>query len=232
MPTVSATPYIKSVLPVYSSTGNYGTGNAVLKPQLFTDIPLSGNECEQSWSDLACFESKDPQGCFIPSAKVRAEIWTTLTTAAIAAGIDLSQPFSMPQIAEILADLERDWPQELLLAVLSAVSHVGPGNSYALEEEKCICFVGLSLLEARSEGKTTPLARYLQAWKDAVPEKWREKCELSRLVGHHTLADGGKSIIFMEDDSSINGNTSGERATASFGVKRKWHEKFRASKKS
>lgn len=55
----SAASYIRAALPTYTSTGHTGSTTKVSKQQLFANIPLSDGECEQAWTDLACFE---PEG--------------------------------------------------------------------------------------------------------------------------------------------------------------------------
>lgn len=232
-PKRSASSFIKAVLPVYASTGNYGSKNSISKTELFSHIPLSQAECEDGWTELACFESIDPPGCFIPSAKVKAQVWETAFTAATAEGANLQDPFIADDIPVFAMDLKEDWPIELLSGVFSSVSSKTAGGNLAIDEDKCVRFVGLSLLEARSGGRAVDLTSFLQAWKDAVPEAWRKKCELSVMQGEYSLSDGGKSITFVDSKSTTNAtNGAAEDSKSTLGAKRKWHEKFKASKRT
>ncbi|CAK3930751.1 Hypothetical predicted protein [Lecanosticta acicola] len=230
----SAVPYIKSTLPTFASTGSYGSAKSISRTELFSNIPLSQAECEAGYQTLACFESSDPQGCFIPSAKVKMQIWETALTTAIAEGADLKDPYLAEDIPVFAMDLKEDWPLELIAAVFAGVSSPTPGGNLVIDEDKCVHFVGLNLLEQRSAGRATDVKDFLKAWKDTVPEAWRQKCEISAIQGWYKLQDNATSISFIDGSSSTAETPSGakEEAKTALGAKRKWHEKFRASKKT
>lgn len=229
----SASSFIKSVLPVYASTGNYGSTKSISKDELFSHIPLSQAECEDGWTELACFESIDPPGSFIPSAKVKAQVWKMALTAATAEGANLQDLFIADDIPVFAMDLKEDWPIQLLLGIFASISSKTAGGNLAIDEDRCVRFVGLSQLEARSGGRATDLSAFLQTWKDAVPEAWRKKCELSALQGCYNLSDGGKSITFVDSKTaSIAANGAAEESKSAPGAKRKWHEKFKSSKRT
>lgn len=233
LPNRSAMSFIKKALPVYASTGNYGSARSVSKAELFSNIPLSQAECEDGWKELACFESIDPSGCFIPSAKVKAQVWEAAFTAATAEGANLQGPFIADDIPVFAIDLKQDWPLELLSGVFAGISSSTAGGNLAIDEDKCIRFVGLSQLEARSGGRATDLAAFLQAWKDNVPEAWRTKCEVSVVKGSYNLSDGGKSITFIDAQTTTeDSNGAAAEAKSALGAKRKWHEKFKSSKRT
>lgn len=232
-PTRSAASLIKAVLPVYASTGNYGSKKSISKTELFSHIPLSQAECEDGWAELACFESIEPPGCFIPSGKVKAQAWETAFTAATAEGANLQDPFIGDDIPVFAMDLKQDWPIELLHGIFASISAKTASGNLAIDEDKCVRFVGLSQLETRSGGRETDLAAFLQAWKDVVPEAWRKKCEVSALQGQYNLSDGGKSITFIDNKSASNAtNGATDDSKSALGAKRKWHEKFRSSKRT
>ncbi|KAK4494128.1 hypothetical protein PRZ48_014426 [Zasmidium cellare] len=229
----SAVPFIKKALPVFASTGSYGSARSVSKTELFSHIPLSQAECEEGWKELACFESIDPSGCFIPSAKVKAQVWEAAMTAATAERASLQDPFIVDDIPVFAMDLKEDWPLELLSGVFASVSSSTAGGNLAIDEERCVRFAGLSQLEARSGGRATDLAAFLKAWKDVVPETWRTKCEISTLKGSYNLSDGGKSITFIDSQTTANTSNGGaEEAKSALGAKRKWHEKFKSAKRT
>lgn len=232
-PKQSAVSYIKAALPVFTSTGTHSSQKVSTKADLFCHIPLSDAECEESWTDLACFESAIPELCAIPSAKVKVEVWQRILNIAVADGT-LFDPFIANDIPAFALDLTGDYPEELILAILAAVSAASPGGNLVVNEDRCVRFVGLSQLEARCGGRATETASFLEAWKDTVPEAWRSKCDLSVLKDSHALQEGGSYITFVEAGAS--GSTAATSAPAdakvTLGAKRKWHEKFRPSKKT
>lgn len=230
--TSSAAPYVKAELPTYASTGTYGTKKTVAKGELFSHIPLSEAECEAGFSELACFESRDPAGCFIPSGKVKAEIWQAAITAAVADSIDLTTPFPKDDIPAFAIDLPGDWPVELIASILRSVSSETPGGHLAVDEEKAVRFAGLALLQAKSEGNPVEATALLRAWRDAIPEAWRSKCEFAILKGFYELQDGGSTIKYIDGFAASLAAPSTATESKSLGAKRKWHEKFRASKKT
>ncbi|SMR58429.1 unnamed protein product [Zymoseptoria tritici ST99CH_1E4] len=232
--TQSAAPYIKAALPVFSSTGNYSSQKNISKAELFSHIPLSEVECEIGWSELACFESTNPPGSFVPSGKVKAQIWDAAFTVAVAERTDLALPFSASDIPNYATELTQEWPSELVAAVFAGVSKPSSEGTLVVDKEKCIRFVGIAHLSAKSEGRPTDTKAFLKAWKDAVPEEWRPDCQLSVLKGSYTTQDAGSTITYTTSTIDAKGaiaNTADE-AKSSLGAKRKWHEKFRASKKS
>jgi hypothetical protein len=231
---LSAEPYLRAMVPVYASTGSYSSAHDnVSKETLFSHIPLSQAECELAWSQLACFESIDPPGCFIPSAKVQIRIWENFISIATAAGSNLTGRLSQADLLRILDELRGDGPAELLSQVLSDISNRQPDDSFLLDEDKFIATTGLSCLLARSDGKAVPTSEWLAAWQELVPEVWRSKCQPTALPeGTYRLTSGGKEIVSLGGSQSAAGAAAGQAAAGqqSLGAKRKWHDKFRASK--
>lgn len=232
----SAAPYIKAAVPTYVSTGKYSSQASVSKSELFSHIPLSQAECELGWSELACFESVKPPGCFVPSGQVKVQIWQAAITAATAESADLSSSFSTNDIPSYAVDLTEDWPSDLVAAVFASISLPIADTILAVDRERCVRFVGSSLLQARSEGRPTETAAFLKAWKDLMPEAWRNGCQLSVLKGSYTAQPGGTSIVHAPSvvdakGAIVNSNDADETKTT-LGAKRKWHEKFRASKRA
>ncbi|CAK1358501.1 unnamed protein product [Cercospora beticola] len=232
----SAAPYIQAALPIYASTGNYGTvdgGGYATKRELFSHIPLSDAECEAGWRQLACFESTDPPGCFVPSAKVKAEVWQSAMTAAVADGFDVCSPFPENDIPAYAIDLPGDWPRDIVIGVFASVSSSTPGGHLAVDGEKAVRFAGVTLLQAKSEGRAIEATGILKAWRDAVPEAWRSKCEFAVLQGYYSIEDNAKSIRYVDTTANVKiAVEASAKEAKSLGAKRKWHEKFKASKKT
>jgi hypothetical protein len=233
--TQSAAPFIKAILPIFSSTGNYSSSKNISKAELFSHIPLSEAECEVGWSELACFESTNPPGSFVPSGKVKAQIWDAAFTVAVAERTDLALPFSASDIPNYATELVQEWPSELVAAIFASVATTSSsdGGQLVLDKDKCLRFVGISHLSARSEGRPTDTKAFLKAWQDSVPEEWRPDCLLSALKGSYTTQDGGSTITYVSSTIDTKGNivSADNQTKTSLGAKRKWHEKFRGSNK-
>lgn len=232
----SAAPYIKAALPTYVSTGKYSSEKTVSKSELFSHISLSEAECELGWSELACFESLEPSGCFVPSGQVKVQIWQAAITAATAESADISSSFSRNDVPSYAVELTEDWPASLVTAIFASVSQPIADTILAVDRDRCVEFVGTSLLQARSEGSATETAVFLKAWKELMPEKWRANCQLSVLKGSYTPQPGGMTITYAASVVDAKGvivkPTDADETKTTLGAKRKWHEKFRASKRA
>jgi len=227
---VSAAPYLEAALPTYSSSGHAQPREApVSKEELFKNIPLSDAECEQAWTELTCFELHHPPACFLPTAKAKVAAWRSILNAAIVSGVDLTSISTEEQMDRII-DEDDDRPVELSRAVLRSVSTVTDGDTVKVDEDRCIRRVGLNELESRTG--YTPTADFTKAWADALPEKWRDKARLELLEGKFAI--DGQQITAVENAVPSKAGANGEAAGAksSLGAKRKWHDKFRASKKA
>lgn len=232
----SAAPFVKAALPTYVSTGKYSSEKSISKAELFSHIPLSQAECELGWSELACFESTKPPGCFVPSGLVVVQIWEHALNAALAERADISSAFSRNDIPSYAVELMEDWPSDLVVNVFASVSQPIADTILAVDRDQCVRFIGLNLLQARSEGRPTETAAFLKAWKDMMPEAWRTNCQLSVLKGSYTAQDGGSSITHIASVVNATGvivntaNTDEKKTT--LGAKRNWHDKFRSSKRA
>ena len=234
MKNASAIPHILAILPTYTSTGHYSSKGAISKEQLFANVPLSDAECEQAWSELSCFEVAESGDSVIPSASVKLKAWRAMLSTTTATGADLSQPLSAHDRKSLISsDLEV--PGELSTALLRSMS-TSDTPGFMLDETRCAKFVGDALLKDRTDnvkGSISTLT-FKSEWADLLPEKWRGRAELSLLDGHYRLESGGKEIIHVDRSADLTaaGVSGSGDAKATLGAKRKWHEKFRAAKKS
>ena len=233
----SAIPYIKAVLPTYTSTGHYGSKEAISKRHLFNNIPLSDSECELAWKDSTCFEMEDSGRALLPSASVKLKVWEAMLTTATAAGIDLTEPLD-EEIQSSVSSADGYWPRVLSQALLRSMAGAfAPFGDMKLDETKCARIVGESLLEDRTGAGSPPMSKatFMSTWADLLPEKWRGCTNLKLLEGCCKLGDGGRQITFVEADNHAGAGADGSapaEAKSTLGAKRKWHEKFRASKKT
>ena len=166
------------------------------------------------------------------------KIWEGILTSATAESIDLTGNVDLTEISSI-ANKHDDWPTELIAAVVASMcsSTLGTDSSVQVDETKCARTVGQMLLQERTESgrSCTSLKPFTEAWANLLPENWRGRAEISLLGGSCILENGGQDVNFVEG-SGTNGPSVSEGATAeansTLGAKRKWHEKFRASKKT
>ena len=235
---VSAIPYIKAVLPTYTTTGHYESKDPISKAQLFANIPLSDTECEQAWRELACFETEDSRA-LIPSNGVRLQAWEAVLTSATATGIDVTQQLDERDLQSFV-DEHEEWLPGLIPAMLLSMATQTYANEHEdieIEETKCARTVGDVLLRERTQsGRTSmSLKAFTGSWADLLPEKWRMHADISLLEGLYRLNNDGQGLTFVESGSIDRANTGAGAladAKSTLGAKRKWHEKFRASKKT
>lgn len=230
----AAEDFIRALLPTYSSTGNYTKDRSRSKEALFADIPLSQSECQDGWCRLGCFESVEPPGCFIPSAAVRTRVWEALMTTITASGIDVTDPVPRQDILRVLEEIRGEGPPELLTELITSVSDSAPDDQVLIDQTRLVRAVGSSRLQATSEGRPIETAAFIASWRDAVPEKWRNACELTALQNTYHMQEGGRMVKSLDNSQSSPDATAGgpQNEKVSLGAKRKWHEKFRASKKN
>ncbi|KAK0860141.1 hypothetical protein LTS02_008691 [Friedmanniomyces endolithicus] len=225
----SAAHYLKAALPTYSSTGTYQSKDPpASQQQIFDDIPVSQAECEAAWRDLACFELKnEPKGCFLPRPNAKVQVWRSILESATAAGVDVSRDPISPELIEQSVDRnDEDWPDELGHAMLDGVcDHEG-----MLDPGKWVRAVGLDLLAVEG-ARGLPASELLKKWRDALPEQWRKRVQVEALPrSEYTLTDDRKTITSAGAESGVAAAAAETKST--LGAKRKWHEKFRESKKA
>lgn len=234
---LSAVPYITAALPAYTSTGHYSAKDAISKEELFASIPLSDAECEFGWREMACFEFGEGRHGVIPSDSVKLNAWKSLLSAATAMGIDVTQRLDERSQSTIV-NLENDWPDELSRAVLRSMASCAPeSGEIQLDDQTCARNVGRTLLKDRTDGAkgSIPVAVFKSAWADLLPEKWRALTDLGLLDGYYSLEGGGQDIVYIDNSAGVAAAANGAAPAeikSTLGAKRKWHEKFRASKKT
>jgi hypothetical protein len=152
-------------------------------------------------------------------------------TSALADAIPLTDPFPEGESPPFARDLPGDWPDELIAAIFATIASPTPGGHLAVDADKAVRFAGVNLLQSKSEGKAVEATSFLKLWRDAVPEAWRAKCEFTAIEGSYSLQDGGSMVKFVDYMAAAAAQPAATEAK-SLGAKRKWHEKFRASKKT
>lgn len=234
---VSAIPYIVAALPSYTSTGHYTSSDAISKNDCFANIPLSEGECGKAWTELSCFELSNPKRSLVPSAGMKLKAWKGLLAAATAEGRDLTQSLDQQGIDLLLND-DKEWPKELCMAVLQSMqAHQDETDHVELDETKCTIFVGQCLLKDRADASQGPIltTEFVSTWADLVPEKWRLRAEVELLEGCSCFGKNGKDITWSDNVAGpvpTGTDTAPSETKSTLGAKRKWHDKFRASKKT
>ncbi|GAB7361735.1 hypothetical protein MBLNU230_g1782t1 [Neophaeotheca triangularis] len=231
---VSAIPHLKASLPVYASTGHRDVDNRLSKQSLFDNVPVSQGQCEQGWTDLTCFELDDG-GCFIPSAALRHETWRSMITQATADAWDFGK--SHDDETGLLPEQAAEQPMELASAIARAIKNKDEAESYTVDRAKCVHFVGRTTLEFLthvSPDGYVAINDFLKQWRTGLPEMWANDAAVDVLKGWYHLGENGKRVAFAhEGNSSIIGKDGvAIEGKSALGVKRKWHDKFRQSKKA
>lgn len=193
------------------------------KEEFFADIPFSDQECEQAWVDICAFEFGGRPA--LPTTAALWMYWRTMLTTAVAEGIDLSAQFKIADLAKTLKD-EEDLLPELVQAIFH---HLLPDDQMvgddwaAVDRAKCVPWVGRNLLAALDSHHRTarPTAEFLDLWRDALPEAWRDDAQLAAIQGDYTLPS--------DHTIAPKGAAALPSTSASKGP-RKWHEKFNASR--
>jgi sister chromatid cohesion protein DCC1 len=222
-------------LPTYTSTGHYNSGIGLSKSELFAHTPVSDGECERSWLDLCCFELDGV--AVMPSESVKLAVWQLMLEDGTAEGFDLTEALGVKQ-RSTLTHVTDEWPEELCRAFLESVA-ASPSNDaeFRLDPERLARLVGTALLRDRTDEGRRPmaLAEFLRVWANLMPEKWRNKADIALLEDYVRKEDNGNNICLATNGSRAGDNSSTAGPTdakSTVGAKRKWHEKFRASKKA
>ncbi|KAK3716220.1 hypothetical protein LTR37_006665 [Vermiconidia calcicola] len=235
----SAASYIKAALPTYTPTGHTGSTTKVSKQQLFANIPLSDGECEQVWTDLACFEPEGESYAIVPSDSVKLQAWEAMFATATAMGVDMTHSLHETSQREITTS-ETEWPEELSRALLRSMTAMPPSlpNEIQLDGDKSAQMLGRALLKDLTGSGQQPVSimSFETKWADLLPERWRGKADIKLLEGTYKEQHGGETLTFIESEVSkevaaASSAAAPAEAKSTLGAKRKWHEKFRASMK-
>jgi hypothetical protein len=118
--TGTATPHLKEALPLYDMADEMvdTAGNGKSKTLILSDIPLSDAQCERAWRDLVAFEFAGSS--FMPSAATLLNLWQSISSAALAEGIDLSKQFLTEFLTKAIDD--EGYPLGLVHALLSRLT--------------------------------------------------------------------------------------------------------------
>nr|POE72175.1 sister chromatid cohesion protein dcc1 [Quercus suber] len=207
----SAHAYLEVAVPLYLGGGGYsGTSRIPLtKSQHFANVPLDQHQCEEAWTEMACFEMRSRVASFQPAPTVRNQAWTAMLTQAVAEGIDLTSRLTTRDVQTLVGLDEDEWPPELCQAILDSMTLPSKDGVLQLDRDRCTRLNGLSLLQEHVNGCVYPVTKFEEKWGDSLPEKWRSKAHLELLEGSYKLTDLG--LVYI---NKINGETSATRDAA------------------
>ncbi|PVI03152.1 hypothetical protein DM02DRAFT_612390 [Periconia macrospinosa] len=202
--------------------------NHISKTSLFADIPLSDKQCEDAWNYLVAFEIFGSS--YRPSAKVLAQTWKSINAAAAAEGIKLDTHFLTNDLINLVT--EEGYPAPLAAALTRHLSVADSGSSginewSCLDREKVLPFVAMRLLEENEAHPDYLTADFLDAWRDSLPEIWRQDAELSAIQGKYELPSS--TTIRLKPNASGLANTKSVPSQTL--TSRKWHDKFAKTRK-
>ncbi|KAJ5690528.1 hypothetical protein N7462_004920 [Penicillium macrosclerotiorum] len=218
-----------------------------LRNQVCADIPVSAAQCEAGWTEICAFVDKKQKMCWRPSAKMRLNVWRRLTEGTILQGIDLEKQFLVVDLWKSVLDdddtLPQPFPQQLLEAIvrrLCAADQRPPLTDEikwaSFDKTECIRWVGETYLAATAPTTSSSIGRseFLRAWKDYLPESWREEAAMSKLPeGSYQNADP-TSICFVDPSQRLQtakASTAAPAAAAKAKTTRNWHELLKNSKR-
>ncbi|KAL4742772.1 hypothetical protein BDV11DRAFT_166930 [Aspergillus similis] len=171
--------------------------------RFFADVPVSRTQCERDWVEMCAFVLLSPTAtqektpaltCWRPSAAMRLDVWKRIVEGAVLQGIDLEKQFIVSDLWKSV--LEDDgvamFPRPLFDAVALRICELGDEVERAaflemkwmsVKKESCVRWVGETYLEAMATSSASAIAEsdFLNAWKDQLPESWREDVSIAIL---------------------------------------------------
>ncbi|PLN77035.1 putative sister chromatid cohesion protein Dcc1 [Aspergillus taichungensis] len=224
--------------------------------RVFDDIPLSVAECEKGWVELCGFVLPRRGGgsravsecCRRPSAPIKVDVWKRAMEGAVLQGIDLEKQFLVRDLWKSVLDEDDDgsvvepFPRDLFEAVVRRVCEDGEElgglfgdaqmNWASIDKTKCLQWVGETYLEAVAPSTKTAVGRgeYLAAWKNHLPESWRDDVALSKLTNNSYKFPDPTTICYVNevDRQKLKNNLSTDISADTAAKKsRNWHELFK-----
>ncbi|KAK2751468.1 hypothetical protein FQN55_000743 [Onygenales sp. PD_40] len=165
--------------------------------RIFADVPFSARECEVGWVEVCGFVYPGENGGgklvgWWPSAGVRLEVWRRMVEGAVLQGIELGRQFLVGDLWRAVGDDDGEgnvpFPRELVEAVVRRV--MGDSGSVfeelkwaSIDKQVAVSWVGETYLEATAPDPTLAISRdkFLDSWKDLLPEGWRDEATWDNL---------------------------------------------------
>ncbi|PYH43978.1 putative sister chromatid cohesion protein Dcc1 [Aspergillus saccharolyticus JOP 1030-1] len=231
--------------------GEVAAADTQVMEKVFADVPVSRKECELGWVEGCAFVWRGK--AWAPTPEVKMEVWERVVNGAVVQGIDLRKQFLVADLwrSVMLEEEEQEgaeeggrFPQALFEAVVRRVVEVEEGGLLlgdelkwaSLDKDACVRWVGETYLEAFAPMASAAIGRseFLNAWKDHLPEAWREEVALARLTDSVYKLPGPTTICFVtEFERQRTKKNLSTEASASTAAKksRNWHELFKNQKR-
>ncbi|KAJ5900811.1 uncharacterized protein N7473_004881 [Penicillium subrubescens] len=218
-----------------------------LRDRVFADIPVSSAQCEAGWTGICAFVDEKQGACWRPSARMRLNVWKRLMQGAILQGIDLEKQFLVWDLWKSVLDDDDDseppFPRALLEAVARRLCVADEGPSLAdeikwasFDKTECTKWVGETYLAATAPTTSSAIGRsdFLRAWKDCLPESWREEATLSKLQEGSYQSPDPTTICFVVPSlrqQVSKTSAAAPAAAAKAKTTRNWHELLKNPKR-
>ncbi|KAL8780798.1 MAG: hypothetical protein Q9213_006299 [Squamulea squamosa] len=200
------------------------------KQAIFEDIPTSSREFDEAWRHTCALEMEGQ--AFRPSSQVLWKVWRSLIAACTLKGFSLDEGLDVDSLARTIE--EDDVPLVVLQTVIERLrvnDEVPLHDSIRFDPAKSVRWAGSVLLELRTENTgAMNLAGFLRDWKDQLPEPWRQHATLDILQENFTLPTEN-TIIFAKSRLNGKGASSVAAVNATGPQARKWHEKFKNTRR-
>ncbi|EAW19157.1 putative sister chromatid cohesion protein Dcc1 [Aspergillus fischeri NRRL 181] len=258
----SAVSFLGRILAVYDGDEGSEAVGFDLEPsekdgvirRIFEDVPVSRAQCEAGWIEICAFvlgrahKGEDAARCCRrPSARAKLEVWKRVLEGAVLQGIHLDQQFLVSDLWKSVLDDgdEEPFPRALFEAVVKRVCEAdgqaqglvdGDMKWASIDKARCTRWVGETYLEAMAPAQGSAIGRseFLNAWKDHLPDSWRDEVALPKLTENSYRHPDQTTIYFVNniDRHKIKKNISTDANTAAAAKKsRNWHELFRNQKR-
>ncbi|CAG7957245.1 unnamed protein product [Penicillium salamii] len=213
-----------------------------VREQMCRDIPVSTAQCEQGWVDLCAFvDGGEEVAGWRPSARARLHVWKCLVEGAVLQGIDLEKQLLVGDLWKSVFDDEQDapFPRALLDAVVRRICVRDERPALAdemkwasFDRTECTRWVGETWLAANAHSASSAVGRseFMRAWRDCLPESWREDVALSKLTdGCYKSADP-TTIYYLAESQREDSPKAAATGAAAAKAKntRNWHELLKA----
>ncbi|KAI4239237.1 MAG: hypothetical protein LQ349_000547 [Xanthoria aureola] len=231
---IQCTHQLKAAIPVLSNLEVDTIPPSTLprgKLAIFDDCPFSVREFEQAWKDICALEV-DGQA-FRPSSEVLWKVWRSIVSGCILKGFSLDQDIDVSSLARTIE--EDDVPPFVMRPV---VERLRVNNGVALHgylrmsPVESVQWAGTVLLEARTEdGNAMSVAAFFHDWKDGLPESWRRYATLETIKGKFMQPSEDTIMLNGSGLSAGKGSYSTTTAKSNGPQARRWHEKFKSSRR-
>ena len=205
--TISARAFLKNELRVFDGpqaglqskdVAGVDTADGRSKSIVYEDTPVSLQEFEDAWIELCAFELESIS-C-VPSSACLSGIWQSIISAVVLKGLNLQESVYIDDLAGLVE--EDGFPAALLQAVIDRlhiekaipmegckicrVSSINSTSAYdesgmTISVDKCVPWVGVTLLASESPPEGIATAVFLQKWQSLLPEAWRHNAALDHL---------------------------------------------------